>query len=156
MGYKYGIWLVYDNREFSTAHIGHFTITCFMEKEEATLLYKELIKMYGKTHQIWTICTKAIEFELNMYKDDNNNIHSWGYEGHTVTKEDIWLKFEQLANKYNCNFSQRIHTSIEYSTDKQLLRLVDLPANKLVSCSIELVDITSNNPLEWSIIDDIK
>ena len=33
MGYKYGVWYVYPKGTFPTNHIGHFTVSCFMENE---------------------------------------------------------------------------------------------------------------------------
>ena len=33
MGYKYGVWYVYPKGIFPTKHVGHFTVTCFMEKK---------------------------------------------------------------------------------------------------------------------------
>jgi hypothetical protein len=47
MGYGYGVWLVYNQKIFTqpTPHIGHITIACFMNKEDATELYNEIIEM---------------------------------------------------------------------------------------------------------------
>ena len=35
MGYKYGVWLTYDERHFNTEHIGHVTIACFLTRDDA-------------------------------------------------------------------------------------------------------------------------
>jgi hypothetical protein len=48
MGYKYGVWYVYPKDSFATKHIGHFTVSCFMEKEDARRLYIELLSKMGK------------------------------------------------------------------------------------------------------------
>ena len=156
MGYKYGVWLVYKTRKIPTKHVGHFTIACYMEKEEALNLYQELINKFGKYHDMCIECTKPIYFDQNMYKDDDNNIYSWGYNGQLVQNEQdqntSWAEIEEITKNYKCNISHHIHTSMDYSTDKQLLHTLEMLNNKVVACSIELVDITSDNPLDWSII----
>jgi hypothetical protein len=155
MGYKYGVWLVYNKDEFPTEHIGHFTIACYMEKEEASRLYSELINKYGKYQEIYTECKKPITFEQNMYEDDNNDLYAWGYEGHILENgmmTKLWSKIEETTKKYNCNFSHMVHTSIYYSISKLNLMPYKMDENKIVKCSIELVDITSDDPLNWHII----
>ena len=42
MGYGYGVWLVYNNTELKTEHIGHITIACFMNKDNAFNLYRNI------------------------------------------------------------------------------------------------------------------
>ena len=157
MGYKYGVWLVYNTLKMPMRHVGHFTITCYMEKEEAEKLCNELIHKFGKYHDMCIESKNPIYFEQNMYEDDDNNIYSWGYNGHipqTGNKKTIsWLEIEEITKNYKCNFSHRIHTSIDYSKDKNLLHTLEMLHNKVVTGSIELVDITSDNPSEWSIIE---
>jgi len=155
MGYKYGIWLVYDKDDLLTTHIGHFTITCYMEKEDASKLCRELINKYGKYHEIYTECIKPIQFEQNMYEDDVNDLYAWGYEGHMLEDglmTNIWSKIEEITKKYNCNFSRMVHTSMFYSLSKLNLLPYKMNENKIIRCSIELVDITSDDPLNWYII----
>ena len=155
MGYKYGVWLVYNKEEFPTAHIGHFTITCFMEKEDAAQLCSELIDKFGKYHEIYTECMTPIKFEQNMYEDDDNDLYAWGYEGHILEQgmmTNLWSKIEEVTKKYNCNFSHLIHTSICYSISKLNIIPRKMDINKIVKCSIELVDIISDDPLNWHII----
>ena len=157
MGYKYGVWLVYNTLKMPMRHIGHFTITCQMEKEEAEKLYRELIHKFGKYHDMCVESKKPVYFDLNMYEDDD--MYSWGYNGHITQQcEDIkttsWSEIEEITKNYKCNFSHRIHTSIDYSKDRKSLHALEMLHNKVVTCSIELVDITSDNPSEWSIIRD--
>lgn len=156
MGYMYGIWLVYNKDEFLTEHIGHFTITCYMEKEDAVRLYQELLSAYGKYHEIYVRCIDPVKFNENLYENDNNNLKSWGYEGDILENgmaTDLWSDIENIAKKYICNFSYRIHTSIAYSHVKQnYMQPHTYDANKIIKCSMELIDITSDKPTDWHII----
>jgi len=93
MGYKYGVWLVYDSKEFTTTHVGHFTITCYMEKEDAYDLYAVLKEEYGEMHYIDVECKDPIIFNENMYEDDDNNMGSWGYGG----KSSRWNFFKDTV-----------------------------------------------------------
>jgi hypothetical protein len=127
-----------------------------MEKEEAEKLCNELIHKFGKYHDMCIESKNPIYFEQNMYEDDDNNMYSWGYNGHIPqtgnNKTISWLEIEEITKNYKCNFSHRIHTSIDYSKDKNLLHTLEMLHNKVVTCSIELADITSDNPSEWSIV----
>lgn len=163
MGYKYGVWLVYDSKEFTTTHVGHFTVTCYMEKEDAYDLYTVLKEEYGELHYIDVDCKNPIIFDENMYEDHDNNMSSWGYEG----KSSRWNFFkdtviDRAKNKrentnskqdkqYNYNFSPYPHTSIEYVRGSKKINVV-VKDNKCVLCKLEVVDITSDDPLQWKII----
>ena len=163
MGYKYGVWLVYDSKEFTTTHVGHFTVTCYMEKEDAYDLYTVLKEEYGELHYIDVDCKNPIIFDENMYEDDDNNMGSWGYEG----KSSRWNFFkdtviDRAKNKrentnskqdkqYNYNFSPYPHTSIEYVKGSRKINTV-IKDNKCVLCKLEVVDITSDDPEQWKII----
>ena len=154
MGYKYGLWMVYDKADFPTTHIGHVTITCYMEKDDATQLYHELLHVCGKYHEIYIECTNPIKFDQNMYENDDNNLYSWGYEGRMLhgLNTNLWSNIEKIAQKYKCNFSYKIHTSMYYSLENNALIMHKMNENKIVKCTIELVDITSNEPTDWHII----
>lgn len=156
MGYEYGIWLVYDKEEFPTTHIGHITITCYMEKEDAISLYDELFKIYGKHHEVYVDCKNPLKFDINMYENDDNESYSWGYEGHLLENgmmTDIWSNIAEIAKKYKCDFSHTPHTSMFYSHIKQALQTHKMDENKVVKCSMEVVDITSDNPVDWHVIE---
>lgn len=147
MGYKYGIWLVYNQELLHTNHIGHFTICCFMEYLDAINLYDELKNTCGTHTTINIIGNNPIFFPTNLYSHDNNNLYSWGFYGTST----IWNNYKTITDKYICDFSHEPHTSIEYSKNKDSLFLK--PVDKLsLDCSIHVVDITSDNPNEWYIL----
>jgi|UniRef100_A0A6C0CXD7 hypothetical protein len=148
MGYKYGVWYVYPKDSFTTKHIGHFTVSCFMEKEDARRLYIELLSKMGKSNMINVNCENPVIFE-NIYEDDDNNICSWGYKGTILN----WNSIRKITDNYKCNFSQQPHTSIQYEDEESNLNIEKLSSNKLIKCNIHLVNICSDNPNEWHIID---
>lgn len=145
MGYKYGLWYVYPKGTFPTNHIGHFTVSCFMEKEDARRLYTELLSKMGKSNIINVNCQNPVIFEKNTYEDDTNNICSWGYKGTILN----WNSIRKITNNYKCNFSQQPHTSIQYEYEEKDLIIEKLSSNKLIKCNIHLV----NNPNDWNIIE---
>ena len=148
MGYKYGVWYVYPKETFVTKHIGHFTVSCFMEKEDARRLYIELLSKMGKSNMINVNCENPVIFE-NIYEDDDNNIYSWGYKGTILN----WNSIRKITDNYKCNFSQQPHTSIQYEDEESNLNIEKLSSNKLIKCNIHLVNICSDNPNEWHIIE---
>jgi len=147
MGYKYGVWLIYDKYTFPTTHIGHFTITCFMEKIDACSLYKKLLATYGKTHYIDVNGRYPLVFDKNMYEDDNNDMGSWGYEG----KQYDWDNFKKCTIDYDCNFSHTPHTSIEYYKTEECTPIIR--NNVCVECHLAVADITDDDPLKWTILE---
>ena len=150
MGYKYGIWAIYDNNIVPTNHIGHFTVTCFMEKEDAINLYNVLVERCGLEIEIEIDRKHAILFDKNMYKDEDNNMSSWGYIGHCK----IWNELEEICKKYKCNFSHQIHTSIEYSKNDRYKKYFkyNYYYNTITNAKLHVVDITSDKPEDWKII----
>ena len=76
MGYGYGVWLVYDNNELPTKHVGHITIACFMERDEALNLYTNIIDTVGN-QEVVRLSGKPIIFDTGFYEHDNNNLYSW-------------------------------------------------------------------------------
>jgi len=148
MGYKYGIWYVYPRDTFQTTHIGHFTITCFMDEPDAKELYTELITRIGPTNEIHIHCKNPIKFKKNMYKDDENDICSWGY----TASVSNWDVLQNIAEKYKCNFSTLPHTSIQYCRNDSDLKLVSIDANVVVKAEIKLINICNDEPNDWFII----
>ena len=122
MGYKYGVWYVYPKETFVTKHIGHFTVSCFMEKEDARRLYIELLSKMGKSNMINVNCKDPVIFEKNIYEDDDNNICSWGYKVTILN----WNSIRKITDNYKCNFSQQPHTSIQYEDEESNLNIEKL------------------------------
>jgi len=149
MGYKYGVWYVYPSGIISTKHIGHFTVACLMEKEDAKALFDNLIDKIGKINMINIDCQNPVIFGKNIYEDDDNDICSWGYKGTILN----WNTIKKITDNYNCNFSQHPHTSIEYTKSDLFLEPIKLKNNRLVDCKMHLVNICSDNPNEWNIIE---
>jgi len=154
MGYKYGVWYTYQKDLFPIIHQGHFTVTCYMEKEEAINLYRDIKKKYGILTEITIDRNKPIIFEANMYDDDDNNLQSCGYNGENKN----WKNLEEISKKYKCNFSHQPHTSLFYSkSEEEIINQVQQIKNKKeketqINCELNVVDICSDNPIEWNII----
>lgn len=149
LGYKYGVWLYVDDEEIGTEHISHITIACFMEKEDAIRLCRELIQEVGETIYI-EINKKGCIFDDNTsYIDDKNDIFGWGYYG----KSKMWKKIEEISKKYSCNFSFSPHLSMEYRKNRQELKPYDLICNKKVKGIIKAVNINGSDPKLWHIIE---
>ena len=153
MGYKYGVWLVYDPNEFqkrhTIEHIGHFTISCFMERLDAIELYNELRQNYGTNTNIMVI-GKPVTFSVGFYEHDNNNLSSWGFEGSCA----LWTQYKEISSGHKCDFSATPHTSIEYS--KNTIHANDILQYTMddftIKCRMHVVDITSDDPSDWNII----
>ena len=145
MGYGYGIWLIYDDDELKMEHIGHITIACFMQKNEAEKLYNELIKL-GNNVGV-TINGKSEYYRSSFYEHDTNKICSWGYSG-MCTK---WTIYKKICERYKCDFSLIPHTSIEYGLYTNLLKPINIKEKNLY-CRICCADIRSDFPVDWKII----
>lgn len=147
LGYKYGVWLVYKKGVFPTTHIGHFTISCFMEKKDAFSLYDDIYRKSGKTQTV-NISPKPVIFDRGMYKDDDNRLEAWGYNGRC----NKWTQLKELSKKYKCNFSHCPHTTIQYSTLLEDLKPKHLDSEMFTHCTLEVADITSDDPRKWKLI----
>jgi hypothetical protein len=167
-GYGYGIWIVYDQDIFQPTvtklkHTGHFTVACFMEKEDALNLYVEILDKIGNNLTIHVSKNYEI-YEKNMYEKDENDICSWGYNGtsncngnngtshNNGTSSNKWPMLKMVCQKYDCNFSHQIHTSIQYAKDMAQLTPSYLDQDMTVTGSIHLVNICSADPKDWHII----
>lgn len=148
MGYKYGLWYIYSNDVFNTTHISHFTVSCFMNINDAYNLYNEIYNYYGNINVISVYCKDPVIFDNNMYKDDVNNLYSWGYYGNIMYWNDIC----NIVQKYNCNFTNDNHTTVQYSTNKNLLNLKSCNKNEFLICKLVIVDMNDDNPNNWKII----
>ena len=81
MGYGYGVWLVHDQEFIQSAHLGHFTIACFMTREKAFNLYDAIYNGLGTEYVEIRLSGIPHAFDANFYEDDDNDISSWGYNG---------------------------------------------------------------------------
>jgi hypothetical protein len=145
MGYGFGVWFVYDKDLFETEHIGHITIACFMQKEDAISLKNELNSKI--TELLLTSDGSHILFDKNLYKHDKNNICSWGFEFYSKK----WSFIKKICNDYICSFSETPHTSIEYGKFNDNFNIYDIEPVCLDG-TIEVVDIRSDFPVDWKII----
>ena len=146
MGYKYGIWLVYDNDQLITEHMGHITIACFMEQSEAKELYDDILNNVGETAKV-ELRGKPEYFYSSFYKHDNNKLCAWGYNGTC----DNWSLYEELCNKYTCDFSPIPHISKDYNIYPNLLTPHEI-TDITLSCKVYCADIRSDFPVDWKII----
>lgn len=156
MGYKYGVWYTYSKAYLSTKHQGHFTVACFMEKQDAVNLYHEIASNYGTTTDITIDMNNPVIFEANMYDDDDNNLYACGYNG----ENHNWKQLEAITSKYKCNFSHQPHTSVVYSNNEADVithvhhinnNNTEQPTN-IINCNLHVVNICNDNPIEWIII----
>ncbi len=146
MGYGYGVWLVYNEDVFPTEHIGHFTISCFMNHDDALDLYHEITYKYGTNTKIY-VDGNSVKFPCGFYEHDTNNLHSWGYKG----KCSNWINYKRVCNNYKCDFSNIPHTSIEYNKNEYALNVKEIDKIEL-ECQVCVVDIRSDNPSDWKIL----
>ena len=147
MGYGYGIWLIYQGDELKTKHLGHVTVGCFMEKEEALKLYDELVKKNGTDADV--NLNKLHKFYFSsFYTHDTNKMCSWGYSG----KCNKWKLYKKICEKYKCDFSSEPHTSIQYEMYPKHLEPMDMRKKKKLECKLVCVDIRSDFPVDWKVI----
>lgn len=151
-GYGFGVWLVYDQSLLGTQHLGHFTVACFMAKDDATRMYQEILGLTQNKKITIHLESQSQLYAKNMYAKDENDICSWGYNGTCST----WLQLKRVCEKYECNFSNTIHTSIQYAVDAALLKPVDLCGCNngvtAVECTVHVVNICGDNPMNWHVI----
>jgi hypothetical protein len=145
MGYGYGVWLVYKDDDMQTEHISHLTIACFMKKYESQKLYNKLIKSSDKV--IVNINGQSEYYFSSFYEHDTNKICSWGYNASC----EKWDMYKKICNKYQCDFAITPHTSMEYGMFPKLLKPININ-NKKLHCKICCVDIRSDFPVDWKII----
>ena len=146
MGYGYGIWLIYNGDELKTEHIGHATVCCFMNKEEALKLYGEIEKKTGCDADI-TLNGKHEFYFSTFYKHDKNKMCAWGYNG----KCNKWKIYKKFCDKYECDFSSDLHISMQYEMYPKHLEPMDIKKKKM-GCKLVCVDIRSDFPVDWKVI----
>lgn len=155
MGYKYGIWLVYDALTFynisniSPTHIGHFTISCNMEYNDAVNLYHKLFEQFGD-YSTMCVSGKSVVFPKGLYQNATSDLYAWGYEA----TNSLWEYYKNTCNSELGDFAEIPHTSIQYSKFNFLQSYVDSKHidDFQIRCKMCLVDITNDNPIEWNIL----
>ncbi len=146
MGYGYGVWLVYNNTEVETEHIGHITIGCFMKRDNALELYIDIIRNFGDTAEV-EIDGKPEYFYSSYYEHDTNKLCAWGYNG----KCDKWEIYKNLCETYECDFSSTPHISKDYNIYPNLLNPYEME-NKVIQCKVHCADIRSDFPVDWKLL----
>ena len=76
-----------------------------------------------------------------------NNLCSWGFN----FKYNALSKLQTISNKYKCDFSYQPHTSIEYAHNASGFKPFCVEKITL-NCKVHLVDIRSDFPNDWNII----
>ena len=150
MGYGYGIWLVHDQEFIQSVHLGHFTVACFMTRENAFRLYDAIRNSIKTDHIDIRLSGIPHEFDANFYEDDDNDISSWGYSGVTCV-HGLWRRLQAISDSFPCNFSSYPHTSVEYSCVENRTGPRTIP-DAVLTCGLYVVDITSDDPIEWNVI----
>lgn len=153
MGYKYAIWLVYDDNicdsKSESQHIGHFTIACMLDIEEAMSLYNDLIHHmdHNKKTDMHVMHFPQV-FDTTFYKNDTNNLYAWGYQAY----HPDWDTFRYISQRYQGSFSYTPHTSIQYSKKTFNKETQPLAIREKVTCTLHIANATSDNPKDWFII----
>jgi hypothetical protein len=144
MGYGFGVWLVYDRQHVATEHLGHFTVACFMEKEDAIMLHRDIVSIMGDSLTV-SIDGRATTYPKAFYEGDMNDLASWGYNGEL--DPSTWDQLRDAAAKYQCSFSLYPHTSVAYSRRDDLVP-IDTHATSF-PCRVVVADI-NGEPSEWT------
>jgi len=88
----------------------------------------------------------------NMTTKQDKTMNTWGYVGKSTRWDFFKSTVETHSSNTNYNFSPYPHTSIEYVIiGKKKLHPIQ-QINKCVLCKMELVDISSDDPVEWKVI----
>lgn len=150
MGYKYAIWLTYDDNLVDTQsnHISHFTIACMLEKQEAIDMYKELRHYLPESKtEIQLLPTKQ-HFETTFYKNDTTGLYAWGFIG----SHPKWDIFRRVSEKYNGSFSYTPHTSVEYSSKPFEMNTKSDATHETVQCTLHTANASSDNYEDWYLL----
>ena len=149
-GYGYGVWLVIKDTNILSdiKHIPHVTIMCFMEKEEAIKLYRDIMQSMGITYEInlHNIC----KLLPNSY-DDDEQLYASGFDCYATN----WSLFQKICEKYSGSFSYDPHLSYDYSHNITDLKYKNYDNDLILQCELHVVDITHSYPMNWNIVDII-
>jgi hypothetical protein len=144
MGYKYGVWIVLkpDDINYTIKHIPHITIMCNMTYENAFQYYRELL--WNGYSKITIAIHRPVVLFPKHYKEDL--LDAWGY--YITMHPKTYLDMQKKSKKYNGEFSDIPHLSLEYTTKVGK----DYQGKTMIEGTICFVDITSDNPSLWKII----
>ena len=146
MGYGYGVWLVYNNPEVETEHTGHITIACFMNKDNALTLCRDIIHNFGDTADV-EIDGNPEMFYSSYYAHDTNKLCAWGYNGKCAK----WELYKNMCETRECDFSTTPHISKYYNLYPNLLKPCEME-NKVLQCKVHCADIRSDFPVDWKLL----
>jgi hypothetical protein len=118
-----------------------------MDLDESYKLYDSLMDVCGNKIKI-NVIGKPIVFPIDLYEHDTNNMSAWGY----ICECELWEKYEEISKDYKCDFSAIHHTSVEYSKNKDFIFNTKTINDFDLDCTMCVVDITSNNPIDWKIM----
>ena len=145
MGYGYGVWLIIEDENWvKTTHVPHITIACYMTYQDAYAFYSDILDIMMSSNFEINIIDKIVDFDKDMYPDDDNDLAAWGYN----VDCDYWDIFKAISIVYNCNFSFQPHTTVEYGKDNAFLTKKNAPLSK-VKCKLAVAKITDDNPDLW-------
>ena len=145
MGYGYGVWLIIqDDNWIKTTHVPHVTVACYMTYHDAYTLYSDILDIMMTSEFEVDVINKIVDFDKNMYPDDDNDLESWGYN----ISCNFWDIFRAISIVYKCNFSYQPHTTIQYKSNPEFFDKRDAPLTKL-KCKLVVANINDDNPDMW-------
>ena len=164
MGYGYGLWLIIDDEYIKTKHISHVTLICNMEKKQTRHLYDKINEHFQYTipDMYLNIERNYVLFDTDMYSDTDNNTmtrQAWGYNCNTDDYNLLMIqqliKEFVIKNNVNGSIPFTLHITMEYG--REVSDIINNMTNYTyekgkVLCRLKLVNITSENPLEWMIV----
>ena len=148
MGYGYGVWLKIRDPLINslTKHTPHVTLMCNMNKIEATALYTNLKLKYGEDYRVY------INGLCQHFKDsygDEDILKACGY----YCEIENFKMINKVCLNYRGVIPDHPHISTDY-TNLHMDNLTLISVSPLTDDSLlSLVDINSNNPKEWKILD---
>ena len=164
MGYGYGIWLVVlqdQLKDFISSHnfrpfIPHITVQCNMIYDSAKKLFDDLKSV--ENIQSVKIISEFLFFQNDKYTNQDNL-----YAAGLYSEIPNWNSILHIVKKYQGTYPTKPHMSLVYRLDKK--QLIDdckkikfeqqnpNLKNNIIDVKLALVDITSDNPKNWEILE---
>ena len=103
--------------------------------------------------------TQAVLFPKDDYSSSPNYLtqHSWGYyctsNDYTLQVVNQMIKDFFIENDFTGAIPSKPHLTMQYSTNQNII-LHSCPLNVAfsITCTMKLVDITSGNPSNWTLL----